>query len=132
MWTDLGGLLANLPYVANLDPAAAAMTYGNYELRAVATDKTGNVDADPEIITIIYKDMTPPAVPLGLTALVDGGKITLTWQANTEDDLAGYILSQLIKDSWSDEEWWEPLNQALITFCAYWEVHKCLVVSTRQ
>lgn len=37
-------------------------------------------------------DTTPPATPLGLTASVGDTKINLSWNANTEIDLANYIL----------------------------------------
>lgn len=35
-------------------------------------------------------DSTAPAAPTGLSAAQGIGKVTLTWTANTEDDLAGY------------------------------------------
>lgn len=37
-------------------------------------------------------DLTPPAVPQGLTAATGSGQIILNWTANTESDLAGYNL----------------------------------------
>ncbi len=37
-------------------------------------------------------DTTPPATPQGLTATVGDTKINLSWNANTEIDLANYIL----------------------------------------
>jgi hypothetical protein len=40
------------------------------------------------------QDTTPPAVPSGLAATVSGSAIALTWNANTESDLAGYRLQR--------------------------------------
>jgi len=114
-WTNLGSLFASPPYATNLDPVAEGMSYGIYGIRAVAKDKTGNVDADPAFITVEHTDVTPPAVPSRFAARVTGGDITLTWDANTEDDLAGYNIYRLYKEPWSDEIFWEPLNQELIT-----------------
>ena len=37
-------------------------------------------------------DLTPPARPAGFTAVPGEGQVTLTWTANTEPDLAGYVL----------------------------------------
>ena len=39
-------------------------------------------------------DTTPPATPTGLTARVTDGDVELTWDANAEDDLAGYIVQR--------------------------------------
>lgn len=41
------------------------------------------------------EDTTPPAVPVGLKGEVDkNGKVTLTWDANTDADLIGYRVFQ--------------------------------------
>jgi cell division septation protein DedD len=37
-------------------------------------------------------DLTPPAPPQGLTAIPAPGVVSLTWTANTEPDLLGYVL----------------------------------------
>ncbi|MBI4313670.1 MAG: fibronectin type III domain-containing protein, partial [Candidatus Omnitrophica bacterium] len=39
-------------------------------------------------------DTTPPAAPAGLTATAGDGRVTLSWSANTESDLAGYNIYQ--------------------------------------
>jgi hypothetical protein len=49
---------------------------------------------DSPIVTVVTKDVFPPAVPTGLQAVFSGisqqAFIDLTWTPNTEPDLAGY------------------------------------------
>ena len=44
-WASLGPLDTQAPFETNLDPAA--LTYGAYDLRAIATDQGGRTDPDP-------------------------------------------------------------------------------------
>jgi hypothetical protein len=37
-------------------------------------------------------DDSPPAAPVGLDVRVEAGAITLTWEPNSEADLAGYVV----------------------------------------
>lgn len=90
VWADLGSELSQRPYVVNLDPAALAWEQGLYRLRAMATDLGGLIDAAPEEVEVRFKDVTPPAAPAGLSARVNGGFVTLSWQASQVADLAGY------------------------------------------
>jgi subtilase family serine protease len=102
-WTDLGVPDVQLPYEAVLDPAALA--FGPYELRAVATDTGGRIDPAPELLTVVYGDATPPQPPADVTARVDGDRVEVSWTANTEGDLAGY---RVFRDG-------DPLPGGLIT-----------------
>lgn len=88
-WTDIG-VDAEAPFGVNWNPAGLA--YGNYEIRAVAADLGGKVDPAPTPITVLYTDTTPPAVPAGFAARVNGDAAALSWSANAEADLAGYNL----------------------------------------
>jgi Tol biopolymer transport system component/flagellar hook assembly protein FlgD/fibronectin type 3 domain-containing protein len=96
-WTNLGSLVTTASYITYMDPSSLGLglAYGDYRLRAVATDKglNGNqpkIDPIPGFITISYTDLTPLAAPSGLNTLVSGGTVTLTWTAKTESDLDGY------------------------------------------
>ncbi len=89
-WINLGAALTKTPFIAGLDPVALGLTYGDYNVRAIATDKANNVDPAPASITLKYTDITAPSAPVDLKALVNGKNVTLTWKANQEVDLNGY------------------------------------------
>ncbi len=89
-WINLGEPLTAQPYVTYLDPGSDGLAYGDYNLRAVATDEGEKTDASPSFITVTYTDLTAPDAPLDLNVLTDGQDVTLTWTANTEADLEGY------------------------------------------
>jgi hypothetical protein len=42
--------------------------------------------------TVTITDARPPGVPTGLTATAQAGQLNVTWNPNTEDDLAGYVI----------------------------------------
>lgn len=90
VWSNLGGIVAQRPYVVSLDPAAQGWVYGAYRLRAVATDLGGQSDQLPEEIEIEYTDITPPAGPAEVAARVDRGFVALSWAQSPSADLAGY------------------------------------------
>jgi len=89
-WINLNSPVLKTPYITYFDPTALGLTYGDYTVRAVATDNGAKTDPSPVFITLIYTDLTPPTAPTGLKALVNGKAVTLTWTANTEADLDGY------------------------------------------
>jgi Tol biopolymer transport system component/fibronectin type 3 domain-containing protein len=92
VWHDLGLPLTVDPYTVSLDPVTLGMSYGDYQVRAVAIDKNNNTDPSPEYITISYIDTLPPAAPSGLSAHVEEGMVTLSWDPNTDPDLEGYLI----------------------------------------
>ena len=94
-WTSVGSSITTMPYITYLDPSALNLAYGEYRLQAVATDKNQKVDPSPTAITVFYTDLTPPAAPTGLNALVSGGTASLAWTANTESDLDGYNIYRM-------------------------------------
>ncbi len=95
LWLDVGETVTARPFVIYMDPAALNMTYGQYQLRAVATDEGGRSDDAPASITMVYADLSAPAAPQGLVARTNGRDVTLGWDANSESDLAGYNLYQV-------------------------------------
>ncbi len=87
-WLDVGPADTQVPFEIVFDPLP--LSFGDYDLRAVATDAHGNLDPAPEAITVTYGDATAPARPHDLLARVDAYEVRLTWTANGEADLAGY------------------------------------------
>ena len=63
-WLNLGSPMTKQPYTQNLDPVALGLSYGEYQLAAVGTDKGGRTDAAPQYITVTYGDLS---APLGVT-----------------------------------------------------------------
>jgi subtilase family serine protease/fibronectin type 3 domain-containing protein len=87
-WQDLGAADTAEPYETTLDPAGSS--FGDYELRAVATDRGGRFDPDPTAITVTYGDTTAPPSPPDLVARVDGYDVQLVWSPVSAPDLEGY------------------------------------------
>lgn len=83
------------PYDTDFAPAALGLSLGDYQLRAVATDVSGQIDPEPAMIAVAYRDLTAPAPVADLAAVVNGGDVTLSWTANTEADLDGYYIDRL-------------------------------------
>jgi hypothetical protein len=71
--------------------------YGTeYKYQVVAILKA--VESDPSKESVITpKDVFPPAIPTGLTALTGVNSIELSWERNTEDDLKGYHLYRALE-----------------------------------
>ncbi len=64
----------------------------HYFLTALNTNGEES-DASQEV-SVTPQDITAPAVPTGLSGIAGNGVVDLTWDANSENDLAGYILSR--------------------------------------
>ena len=62
-----------------------------YFIRASATETSPDMESDDsEIMEVTTEDTFPPAAPSGLISIVAGEFISLTWDENREEDLAGY------------------------------------------
>ncbi len=67
-----------------------ALRSGENKITAKAVDKEGNVSRQSDLVVVVFNE--PPAAPTGLQAAINGSDVTLTWDPNTEADLAGYNL----------------------------------------
>ncbi len=78
--------------------AETGKTYSYLVQRIVpAGAKTAESDlSDPATITV--KDTFPPSAPTGLRAVAATSSIELTWERNTEADLAGYRIYRSVGD----------------------------------
>lgn len=91
-WTAIGAPVTTLPYQITFTPGA--LPYGDYQIRATATDSENLTDPVPPIRLVRYRDLTAPDAITGLAALVDGGDVQLSWQPVVADDLAGYRIAR--------------------------------------
>ncbi len=61
-----------------------------YYYVVTAFDLNANESAYSDEVSATPLDTTPPAAPIGLAAAAGDGTVNLTWNVNTEPDLAGY------------------------------------------
>jgi hypothetical protein len=74
-------------------PGATAGKERCFVVRTVAAVGAAFIEGDPsDPICVTPKDTFPPAAPKGLTAVGGTGTINLIWDANSEPDLAGYVV----------------------------------------
>lgn len=85
-----------------------------------------SVESAPLAVTV--HDLTPPATPIGLAAVLDGASVDLSWEPNSESDLAGYWIDRtespdapanLANSSTGEPVRWHRLNPALVVAPAY-------------
>jgi subtilase family serine protease/flagellar hook assembly protein FlgD len=106
-WVGFGQVQTQPPWRSTFEPGELA--YGDYELRATATDQGGLVDPEPPVVAVRHVDLIPPAAPATPTARADGETVTVNWPANTEADLAGYRVERQAADGQ-----WLPLQEELL------------------
>ena len=64
-----------------------------FVVRSVAAVGTAFIESDPsDPICVTPRDLFPPAAPKNLQAVGSAGVVSLIWDANTEADLAGYLV----------------------------------------
>jgi hypothetical protein len=64
-----------------------------YTVRALRGTGPTAVEGEPSSPKCVYpSDDFPPAAPVGVSTTADAGAITITWEPNTEADLAGYVI----------------------------------------
>ena len=64
---------------------------GDYYYMITAVDK-GENESNSVAIMANIKDVVAPARPFGIQAVAESGKVKISWFANTEKDLKGYLL----------------------------------------
>lgn len=102
-WTPLGDPVRSPPWRQVFDPTG--QPFGDYELRAVATDHGGLSDPQPPIVRVRHDDITPPPAPEGLSARADGDEVRIVWSASSAPDLSHHHLERFDADSgWTEIE----------------------------
>lgn len=91
-WSDLGSADVLPPWETTWD--LIDLPYGDYQLRAVATDHSDLSDPAAAEITVIYMDLDQPQSVQGLQVQVDADRANLIWQPGAEHDLAGYHIER--------------------------------------
>jgi fibronectin type 3 domain-containing protein len=71
-----------------------------YWYSVVAIDPAGNASTRSNMLAAQLIDKTPPAQPSGLAGQQDKAVIKLTWKANAEKDLDGYIVERRSGEEW--------------------------------
>ena len=62
-----------------------------YLVRSYGRSATGEVEGpDSSLVDVFTQDTFPPRAPLELRTVVTANSVELSWQPNTEEDLAGY------------------------------------------
>ncbi|MCF8362919.1 MAG: T9SS type A sorting domain-containing protein [Prolixibacteraceae bacterium] len=79
------------------------VTGTGYFYKVSAVDKLGYESAMTEEISALPQDTVKPAAPTSLVAVPGDEQVTLDWDDNTEDDLAGY---EVYRSSTSGTEYW--------------------------
>lgn len=125
-----GAVTYNVYKAGASDPiSSVAASEGKYErtglefgtnecfvLRAVRKVAASNIESDlspPACVT--PRDTFPPAAPKGLSVVAGTGTINLGWDANTEADLAGYLVLR----GEAPGDTLQPLTPAPITGTSY-------------
>lgn len=92
--------IENHPYLTphvNTDSIqfTAPLTWFGTDTLLVTVSDSSLSDTTQLIVTVTpAPDSTPPAAPSGLTAMISGGDAILSWDANTEPDIASYTISR--------------------------------------
>jgi hypothetical protein len=65
-----------------------------FHVRTVEKVSSATLESEPSArVCVTPRDMFPPAAPKGLAVVaMEGGVMNLIWDANTESDLAGYLI----------------------------------------
>jgi hypothetical protein len=83
--------VADAPEPQWMDPMTEENAEFTYQVQTLVPAGSGLAQSEmSRAITVAYRDVFPPAAPVGLTAIAGVGSIELTWEPNREPDLRGY------------------------------------------
>ncbi|MBU4066765.1 MAG: DUF799 family lipoprotein [Proteobacteria bacterium] len=132
-WFDMGGFKKGID-MAEVEPGGYVGSYrvvpGDNIKDVVVTgylsDDAGNTTSRVDAIQTITLDTTPPNAPKNLTATGRDNIVVLSWDKNTEYDLAGYVvyrsdtpLSGFTKIGQTEFAGFEDKNVINLTACYY-------------
>lgn len=109
-WLPLAPDSAAAPFLYSWP--TTALPHGSYDVRAEAWD-TGGLSAVSPAVTVIKRDITPPAAPATLTARVTEDVVRLEWPASTDTDVVGYQI--WVRDPVLDESIMLASVQSILT-----------------
>ena len=105
--------------LAALGDLAAGVTFGTEEcftLRAIEKVANISLESTPsEPVCLTPRDTFAPAAPKGFSIVAGSGTMNLGWDANTESDLAGYLVLR----GEAPGDTLQPLTPAPITATSY-------------
>jgi hypothetical protein len=81
--------------IAETQYERSGVTFGTEEcfaVRGVLRIGTVDVESDPVPVCVTPRDTFPPAAPAGLSVVAAEGTMRLSWDANSERDLGGYLV----------------------------------------
>ena len=74
-----------------VDPVTEEDAEFTYQVQTLVPAGTRFAESEKSrAVSVTYKDVFPPATPVGLTTIAGVGSIELTWEPNHEPDLRGY------------------------------------------
>lgn len=91
-------LLSEAKFVEKLEVASS----GTFQYKIEAVDKSNNTSKSNPL-SVFSPDHHAPAMPKDVASKSESGKITLSWRANGEKDLAGYRIYRGLKDDDENE-----------------------------
>jgi len=125
-----GSVAINIYKAGGSDPInTAPVSDGKYERAGVefgteecfglrSVQKVAGIDLESELsppACVTPRDTFPPAVPKGLSAVAGAGTMNLSWDANKEADLAGYLVLR----GEAPGDTLQPLTAAPVTGTSY-------------
>lgn len=93
---------------------------GGYYYAVGAVDSAGNEALSLDIFIDVH-DLIPPAIPQNVRVEVDTGKVTLKWDAVTDEDLMGYFIHRSLNDDNNEDNEFIIVNKYPVVGTQYVE-----------